>query len=114
MSDCIFCMISERKIPAQILVENDNIIAFRDVNPQASTHILIIPRKHVRSTQDLNLTNYMLFGEMALIANKVAELEGITDKGYRWVVNTGNHGGQTVDHLHMHLIGGRKLTWPPG
>ena len=111
---CLFCNIIKKDIPADVVQETKTICAFRDINPQASTHVLIIPKKHISSTRELNEKNIKYLSEMALLANQIAEKEGITENGYRWVINTGNNGGQTVDHIHLHLIGGRKMTWPPG
>ena len=112
--DCLFCKIINGVIPADILDQNDTALAFRDINPQAATHILIIPKAHIASTRDLNDGNIHCLLEMAVMANKIADSEGISESGYRWVINTGNDGGQTVHHLHLHLLGGRQLQWPPG
>ena len=112
--DCLFCKIINGVIPADIVDQNDTVLAFRDINPQAATHILIIPKAHIASTRDLNDRNIHCLLEMAVMANKIADSEGISESGYRWVINTGNDGGQTVHHLHLHLLGGRQLQWPPG
>ena len=115
MSDgCLFCNIINGDIPADIVDQTESALAFRDINPQASTHILIIPKKHITSTRELNNENIEYLSEMSLLANKIAEVEGINNNGYRWVINTGADGGQTVDHIHLHLIGGRQMHWPPG
>lgn len=115
MSDeCLFCNIINKNIPADIIAQTKSALAFRDINPQASIHILIIPKMHIASTRELNKGNIQYLSEMALLANKVADEEGINMSGYRWVVNTGDDGGQTVDHIHLHLIGGRQMHWPPG
>ena len=114
MSDCLFCKIIKGKIPAEIVAENDHALAFRDINPQASTHVLIIPKVHISSTRDLNNENIDALSQMALLANEISDYEGIKDSGYRWVINTGNDGGQTVFHIHLHLLGGRQMNWPPG
>jgi histidine triad (HIT) family protein len=109
---CIFCKIARGEIPAQMLVNNKEIAAFRDVNPQAPVHILIIPKKHVASLDDVNDSD--LLGRMMGLAAALARQEKIARSGYRTVVNTGSDGGQTVDHLHIHLLGGRAFAWPPG
>ena len=115
MSDeCLFCNIINEDIPADIIDQTESALAFRDINPQASTHVLIIPKKHIASTRELNKGNIEYLSEMALLANKIAEEEGIYNNGYRWVINTGHDGGQTVGHIHLHLIGGRQMHWPPG
>jgi histidine triad (HIT) family protein len=110
--DCIFCKIARGEVPAKMLVNNKEIAAFRDVNPQAPVHILIIPKKHVASLDDLNDSD--LLGRMMVLAAALARQEKIARSGYRTVINTGGDGGQTVDHLHIHLLGGRGMTWPPG
>jgi histidine triad (HIT) family protein len=109
---CIFCKIARGEIPAQMLVNNKEIAAFRDVNPQAPVHILIIPKKHVASLDDVSDSD--LLGRMMSLAAALARQEKIARTGYRTVVNTGRDGGQSVDHLHIHLLGGRAMTWPPG
>ena len=112
--ECIFCKIIKSEIPADIIDQTMHALAFRDINPQAPTHVLIIPLEHISSCKDLHEENIQYLSEMALLAKKVAIKENITEDGYRWVINTGNFGGQTVDHIHLHLLGGRNLTWPPG
>ncbi len=114
MSDCLFCKIIKGEIPAEIVAENNYALAFRDINPQASTHVLIIPKVHISSTRDLNNENIDALSQMALLANEISDSEGIKDSGYRWVINTGKDGGQTVFHIHLHLLGGRQMNWPPG
>jgi len=94
--------------------EDDNFIGILDANPKAPGHTLIIPKKHIASTQDFNENNIHYLSEMAILANKIAEEEGINNNGYRWVINTGEDGGQTVGHIHLHVIGGRQMHWPPG
>lgn len=111
---CLFCKIINAELPADIIKETNNILAFRDINPQAKSHVLIIPKIHIASSKDINKNNSNYFVEMALMANIVSKIEGIYDKGFRWVINTGDDGGQTVNHIHLHLLGGRKLIWPPG
>ncbi|MFC1744174.1 histidine triad nucleotide-binding protein [Candidatus Riflebacteria bacterium] len=119
MSDCLFCQIIKGKIPCQKRFENEQVLAFDDVNPRAPVHILIIPKKHIANIGELNsgagdpaLLQGILTGLQALLSNK--ELHETLKKGYRLLANTGQLGGQTVDHLHFHLLGGRQLHWPPG
>lgn len=114
MSDCLFCKIINGEIPAKIVAENDHALAFRDINPQASTHVLVIPKVHIASTRELNDDNVDALSHMALLANEISDTEEISEDGYRWVINTGANGGQTVFHIHLHLLGGRQLNWPPG
>ncbi len=108
--DCIFCQIVAGIIPAEITYRDDDLIAFQDINPQAPTHLLIIPKRHIRSLAQLSQTDLALIGRMVQVANKIAKEGGIIDTGYRLVVNYGKWGGQVVPHLHMHLLGGRKLA----
>ena len=112
--DCLFCKIINGDIPADIIEQTKSVCAFRDINPQADTHVLIIPKKHIASTRELNNENIEYLSKMALLAKQISEEEGIARNGYRWVINTGDDGGQTVDHIHLHLIGGRQMHWPPG
>jgi histidine triad (HIT) family protein len=112
MADCIFCKIARGEIPATMVVNSKEIAAFRDLNPQAPTHILIIPKKHIASLDDANDSD--LLGRMLAMAAALARQEKIAKSGYRTVINTGRDGGQSVDHLHIHLLGGRAMTWPPG
>ncbi len=113
MSKTLFERIIDREIPAAIIYEDDHCIAFRDINPQAPTHVLIVPRKPIPSLDDVVDDEAALAGHLLLVARKLAADEGLTD-GYRVVINCGRDGGQSVDHLHVHLLGGRKLKWPPG
>ena len=108
---CLFCRIVRGEIPARIVREDEHTVAFRDIDPKAPTHILVIPKEHVASLDEA--TDATLVGRLSLAAAEIARSEGLTD-GYRTVVNTGAGAGQTVFHLHLHLLGGRKLTWPPG
>lgn len=110
--DCIFCKIAAGEIPATIVDETPNCLAFRDVNPATPTHILVIPKKHIGSLVEVN--DPPLLGELMDFVRRLAEKEGVAGGGYRTVINTGADGGQSVFHLHAHLLGGRKLTWPPG
>jgi histidine triad (HIT) family protein len=112
--DCLFCKILAGEIPADIIFESDNAIAFRDINPQAPTHVLIIPRRHVATINDLEEGDAALVGNLFLAAKKIAADEGIADAGYRVAMNCNEAAGQTVFHLHLHLLGGRQLGWPPG
>lgn len=110
MDDCIFCKIIAGDIPSDILYRDDEVVAFRDVHPVAPTHILIVPIEHLVTTQDIPNDNTSLAMKLIQTANKLANQEGITENGYRLVINCGEHGGQVVPHLHMHLIGGRQLS----
>jgi histidine triad (HIT) family protein len=114
MSDCIFCKIASGETPANILYEDDAVVAFADINPQSPEHILVIPRKHVENVAALGPDDAELVGRMVAAANKLAEDRGVAADGYRLVFNVGRHGGQAIDHLHLHLLGGRQLGWPPG
>ncbi len=108
--DCIFCKIVAGEIPADILYQDEAVIAFRDINPQAPTHVLIIPRQHIPSLAHLSGNESLLLGNMVRIANQLAEREGVAESGYRLVINCGKQGGQLVPHLHLHLLGGRQLA----
>lgn len=114
MSDCLFCKMVTGEIQPDIVLENDQILAFRDLNPQAPTHYLIIPKKHITSINDLNEVDAPLLGNMYLAASQLAGECGIAESGYRTLINCGADGGQTVFHLHLHLLGGRVMQWPPG
>ncbi len=112
MSDCLFCKIVAKKVPAEILLEDDDVLAFRDIRPVAPQHALVIPRAHVSGLEDAADTSTL--GRMLLAARDVARQLGLAEGGYRVVVNQGRDGGQSVFHLHCHVIGGRALAWPPG
>ncbi len=112
--DCIFCRIVGGELPSSIVHEDDRALAFRDVNPQAPAHVLVVPRRHVQSVEHLTEEDQELAGHLFLVARNVAREEGLADGGYRVVANVGDQGGQTVDHLHLHVLGGRRMTWPPG
>ncbi len=114
MADCIFCRIARGEIESQIVYRDDEIVAFRDINPQGPVHILIVPVQHIPEVNALQDEHAALVGRMILVAKKLAEQEGIAESGYRLVLNQGPHAGQSVDHLHLHLIGGRQMSWPPG
>lgn len=110
--NCIFCKIARGEVPAKMLVNSKEMIAFPDIAPQAPTHILVVPKQHIASLDDLDDSD--LLGRMMSLAAALARQEGIAKSGYRTVINTGADGGQSVDHLHIHLLGGRRMTWPPG
>jgi histidine triad (HIT) family protein len=111
---CLFCKIVAREIPSTIVAENDHAIAFRDVRPVAPTHVLVIPKKHIVGIHDAKAEDAAMLGELLLMARDVAEQLGLGDGGYRTVVNQGPNAGQSVFHLHVHVLGGRNMTWPPG
>ena len=112
--DCLFCKIAEKKIPSQVVYEDDEILAFRDVNPVAPVHILVIPKKHMDSLATLSDEDEQLTGRMLGIVRDIAAEQGLNAGGWRVVVNTGHRAGQSVKHLHFHILGGRDLSWPPG
>jgi histidine triad (HIT) family protein len=114
MGDCIFCRIAEKKIPAKIVYEDDLVLAFEDVHPQAPVHTLIIPKKHIPTLLDAGDGDLQLFGHIMKVAKIVAKEKGIADRGFRLVANCNPDGGQTVWHIHFHLMGGRQMHWPPG
>ncbi|MEM4407885.1 MAG: histidine triad nucleotide-binding protein [Candidatus Caldarchaeum sp.] len=110
--ECIFCKIARKETPADIVAEGENWLAFRDINPQAPTHILVIPKQHWQSVQDA--PNLQQLGEILSASTQVARQEGLHERGYRLVINSGAEAGQTIFHLHVHVLGGRPLHWPPG
>jgi len=114
VAECLFCAIVAGEIPATTVLETDRILAFRDINPQAPTHVLVIPKEHYPDVSALAAADGGLLGEVITGVRRVAETEGVSEHGYRVVFNTGAHAGQTVPHVHGHLLGGRSLTWPPG
>jgi len=114
MTDCIFCKIAAGEIPADLIYEDDVVVGFRDLNPQAPTHVLLIPRKHIATINDLQPEDEVIIGRLYSAAAKVAVQEGFAEQGYRTVINCNEHGGQTVFHVHLHLLGGRPMSWPPG
>jgi diadenosine tetraphosphate (Ap4A) HIT family hydrolase len=114
MSDCLFCAIVEGKIKANLVYQDDTVVAFKDIAPRAPVHILIIPRKHVVSVLDLGPSHSVLIGEIFQVVGKLAREQGIAESGFRVVVNSGADAGQSVFHLHCHLLGGRQMSWPPG
>jgi histidine triad (HIT) family protein len=109
---CLFCRIVRREIPAKVIHEDEHTLAFRDIDPKAPTHVLVIPKQHIATLNDA--TDATLVGRLLIAAKEIAAAEGIADDGYRTVVNCGAGAGQTVFHLHLHLLGGRNLSWPPG
>ena len=114
MTDCLFCSIAAGELPADLVHEDELVIAFRDINPQAPTHILVIPREHVGSAAELTAAHDGLWARLLHLSHELAVAEGIAESGYRVVTNVGRDGGQTVGHLHLHLLGGRPMSWPPG
>ncbi len=114
MTDCLFCKIVAGEIPAELLYEDDYVVAFKDINPQAPMHNLVIPKKHISTINDLAVDDEALIGKMYLAAKALSENEGIAGEGYRTVMNCGESAGQTVFHIHLHVLGGRNMTWPPG
>lgn len=111
---CLFCKVLEKKIPADVIYEDEHALAFRDIRPMAPTHVLVVPKKHIAAIHDLTDADVMTIGQVMLAAKKVAHQEGLEAGGYRLVVNDGDAAGQTVHHIHVHVLGGRNLTWPPG
>ena len=111
---CLFCDIAAGKIPSQLVYEDEDVVAFHDIAPKAPTHILCIPRKHISTLNDLEEEDMNLSGKLLLTANKLAKQLGFAESGYRVVMNCNGHGGQTVFHIHLHLLGGRSFSWPPG
>ena len=114
MADCLFCRIARKEIPAKILYEDDRVMAFEDINPQAPTHTLVIPRQHFATLNDVGPADEGLLGHMLLVARGIAKEKGLHEKGYRLVANTLESAGQSVFHIHVHLLGGRRFAWPPG
>jgi histidine triad (HIT) family protein len=114
MKDCIFCRIASGDLEAKLVHEDDDIVAFRDSNPQAPTHVLVVPRRHLATINDLAETDAGLAGRLVLAARRIAAEEGIAEDGYRLVLNCNRGAGQSVFHIHLHLLGGRPMHWPPG
>jgi histidine triad (HIT) family protein len=114
VSDCLFCRLIAGEIPATIVRQNEHVVAFKDITPQAPTHVLVVPRRHIPSLNDLSPDDDALVGEMVRTAASIAKENGHADRGYRTVFNCNADAGQTVFHVHLHLLGGRKMTWPPG
>ena len=113
-TNCIFCRIARKELPSELMHEDDQCVAFRDINPQAPVHWLIVPKRHIEQLHDLKEADRALLGHLVLTARSMAERAGVGQSGYRLVINNGSDGGQTVPHLHLHLVGGRALRWPPG
>jgi histidine triad (HIT) family protein len=114
LTDCIFCKISSKRIPARIIYEDERALAFEDINPQAPVHVLVITKKHFSTTLDLKENDNALVGHLFQIANKIAQERKIAQRGFRLVMNTNPEAGQSVYHIHLHLLGGRPMHWPPG
>ena len=112
--DCLFCKILTGEIPAELVYESETAVAFRDINPQAPTHVLVIPRKHIATINDIGEDDQAIVGSLYTAAQEIAAQEGIADAGYRAVMNCNEGAGQTVFHLHLHVLGGRPMEWPPG
>lgn len=114
MSDCLFCKIVDKEIPSDIVYDSDSVLAFNDISPQAPHHVLIIPKKHIPTLNDISINDRDVVGELHLVAKQVADERGISGSGYRTVFNCNSDAGQAVFHIHLHLLGGRKMSWPPG
>ena len=114
MADCLFCKIIKREIPASIVYEDDRMLAFNDINPQAPTHVLVVPKRHIESLNELVAGDDGMVGEVVRRAAAIAKERGISESGFRTVFNTNRGAGQTVFHIHLHLLGGRSMAWPPG
>ena len=114
MADCLFCRIAAKEIPASIVYEDERVVAFNDINPQAPTHVLVIPRRHVATLNDVTPADDALIGELTRRAAAIAAERGLAAGGFRTVINTNRDAGQTVFHVHLHLLGGRAMSWPPG
>lgn len=112
--ECIFCKIAKHEMEAMIVMETDELLAFRDITPQAPVHVLVIPKEHYSSTNELSPGNAELVGKLILAGVEVARKEKIADRGYRLLLNCGPEGGQAVSHIHLHVLGGRQMKWPPG
>lgn len=115
MSDCLFCKIANKEIPSSFVYEDETVVAFKDIDPKAPHHVLIIPKKHIKSIYDLKDEDREIISHIFVdVVKKIADELGVNEKGFRLAVNTGEEGGQTVSHLHIHLLGGRSMQWPPG
>ena len=113
-SDCLFCKIADGSVPADVVHRDEHVVAFRDINPQAPAHILVIPRTHIGSLDEAGTEHADTLGRLMVAARDMARAEGIAEGGYRTVMNVGSDGGQTVHHVHLHVLGGRAMRWPPG
>jgi histidine triad (HIT) family protein len=114
MNDCIFCKMVAGEIKPDVVYEDDDVLAFRDLNPQASTHVLVVPKRHISTINDLEEVDAALAGRLFLAAKEVARVDGVAERGYRTVMNCNAEAGQSVFHLHLHVLGGRPMGWPPG
>ncbi|HEY9150708.1 MAG: histidine triad nucleotide-binding protein [Gammaproteobacteria bacterium] len=114
MSDCLFCRMVKGEIKPDVVYEDEEVLAFRDLNPQAPVHVLVIPKQHLATLNDLDETHAALMGKLFLAARKVAEQEGLAERGYRTVINCNAEAGQSVYHIHLHVLAGRAMHWPPG
>ncbi len=114
MTDCLFCRIAAKKLPARIIYEDESIVAFEDINPQAPVHVLVIPKKHISTSLEIQKEDHALIGSMFETANRIARERKIADRGFRLLMNTNPEAGQSVYHIHLHLLGGRRMHWPPG
>ncbi len=114
MTDCLFCKMVNKEIPADFVYEDDDVLAFNDINPQAPVHVLIVPRIHIATLNDLQAKHAEVMGKLLLAAKEVAKQKGLSEGGYRTVINCNADAGQTVFHIHLHLLGGRLMDWPPG
>lgn len=114
MAACLFCELAAGRIPCRQVYNDNELFAFHDINPQAPTHVLVIPKRHVASAADLTDADEGMMGRLTLVAARLASELGLTASGYRWVLNCGSEAGQSVPHLHLHLLGGRRFAWPPG
>jgi histidine triad (HIT) family protein len=114
MADCLFCKIIERKIPSTVVYEDDRVMAFQDIDPKAPTHVLIVPKRHISTLNDIGTEDDQLVGELVRRAASIAKERGFSEAGYRTVFNTNRGAGQSVFHIHLHLLGGRSFAWPPG
>lgn len=112
--NCLFCRIARKEIPANVVFENDTLLAFQDIRPQAPTHLLVIPKRHIATINDTEDQDNLLLGDMILCAKELTKKQGVSDVGYRLVFNINSGGGQEVYHIHLHILGGRQMTWPPG
>ena len=112
--NCIFCRIAAGEIPAKVVRQDEDTVAFRDIDPKAPTHVLVIPRRHIPSINVLTPEDAALVGKLFLVAREIARDDGVAESGYRMVINAGANAGQSVDHVHLHILGGRGLAWPPG
>ena len=114
MTDCLFCKMASGAIKPDVVYEDDAVLAFRDINPQAPLHVLVIPKQHIATINDLQVTDGALIGKLSLAAKHIAAQEGIAERGYRTVMNCNAEAGQSVFHVHLHMLGGRPMLWPPG